>query len=239
MTEAVILPYLQYIAMDKLDKVILSHSDNDHAGGLAMLEDNFIIDEIISNDSSISKRTVESCYRGGTFNWQGLTFEILSPAQLSPLLPQLKQVADIQISEPAKEPKVTKQKNDDSCVVLISGENGRKVLLTGDISSKIERKLLTNYPQLKVDVLQVPHHGSKTSSSQAFITQLSPQLAVVSAGYLNRWYMPSAQIRKRYQDENISLKNSAEVGQVIFTIEEQGISMKNYVDDFRPFWFSH
>ncbi len=239
MTEAVILPYLQYIAMDKLDKVILSHSDNDHAGGLAMLEDNFIIDEIISNDSSISKRTVESCYRGGTFNWQGLTFEILSPAQLSPLLPQLKQVADIQISEPAKEPKVTKQKNDDSCVVLISGENGRKVLLTGDISSKIERKLLTNYPQLKVDVLQVPHHGSKTSSSQAFIKQLSPQLAVVSAGYLNRWYMPVASVKQRYLDENIQMLNTAEVGQVIVTIDKGGTRIQNYVDDLRPFWFIH
>jgi len=157
----------------------------------------------------------------------------------SALLPQLKQVADVQISEPAKEPKVTKQKNDDSCVVLISDENGRKVLLTGDISSKIEKKLLTNYLQLKVDILQVPHHGSKTSSSQAFIKQLSPQLAVVSAGYLNRWYMPVASVKQRYLDENIQMLNTAEVGQVIVTIDKGGTRIQNYVDDLRPFWFSH
>jgi len=251
MSEAVILPYLQYIGMGKLDKVILSHSDNDHAGGLAMLEDEIIIDEIISNDTSISNRPVASCYRRKTFNWRGLTFKVLSPvklalpvslttsAPLSPLLPQLKQVTDFKVSKTAKEAKAIKQKNDDSCVVLISDRYGKKVLLTGDISRKIEKQLLINYPELKVDILQVPHHGSKTSSSQAFIKQLSPQLAVVSAGYLNRWYMPSAQVRQRYQDENIPLINSAEVGQVIVTIEREGISVQNYVDDLRPFWFSH
>ena len=61
--------------------------------------------------------------------------------------------------------------NDDSCVVLISDKNN-KVLLTGDISKKVERKLIHQYPQLQVDVLVVPHHGSKTSSSEALLLML-------------------------------------------------------------------
>jgi competence protein ComEC len=243
MSEAVILPYLQYIGMNRLDKVILSHSDNDHAGGLAMLESKVIIDEVISNDSSITKKPVSSCYQGNIINWQGLTIRVLSPTNVAkPALIALPQppleTADLKTRKTSKV-KGTKQKNDDSCVLLISDRAGSSVLLTGDISSKLERKLMANYPQLDVDILQVPHHGSKTSSSQAFIKQLSPEFAVVSAGYLNRWYMPVASVRQRYLDEGVQLINSADVGQVIMTIEGESIEVLNYADDLRPFWFSH
>jgi competence protein ComEC len=243
MSEAVILPYLQYIGMNRLDKVILSHSDNDHAGGLAMLESKVIIDEVISNDSAITKKPVSSCYQGNIMNWQGLTISVLSPTNIAkpalialPLAPL--ETADIKARKTSKE-KGTKQKNDDSCVLLISDRTGNSALLTGDISSKLERKLMANYPQLDVDILQVPHHGSKTSSSLAFIKQLSPEFAVVSAGYLNRWYMPVASVSQRYLDEGVQLINSADVGQVIITIEGENIEVLNYAEDLRPFWFSH
>ena len=243
LSEAVILPYLQYSAIVQLDKVILSHSDNDHAGGIKSLLDNISINEIISNDASIFKPTdttsikptltnpsLTACLPERSFTWQGLSFDILWPlAQKS---------AEESVSQ-GKEKNSGKQKNDDSCVILISDSQGNKLLLTGDISSKVERQLLRLYPQLSVDILQVPHHGSKTSSSQAFIRQLSPEIALVSAGYLNRWYMPVAAVRQRYHDENIQLLNSAELGQVIITFDESGISRQTYVQDLRPFWFSH
>ena len=256
LSEAVILPYLQYSAIEQLDKVILSHSDNDHAGGIKSLLVNIIINEIISNDESIFKATdttsikptltkppisiltnlprsnpsLTACLPERSFTWQGLSFDILWPlAQKS---------AEDSVSQ-GKEKNIGKQKNDDSCVILISDSQGNKLLLTGDISSKVERQLLRLYPQLSVDILQVPHHGSKTSSSQAFLRQLSPEIALVSAGYLNRWYMPVAAVRRRYHDENIQLLNSAELGQVIITFDESGISRQTYVQDLRPFWFSH
>jgi len=232
MSEAVILPYLQYIGMNKLDKVIVSHSDNDHAGGLAMLENKIAIEEVISNDRSITNRSVSQCYRGKIFSWQGLTFEALSPSPLSTPM----QATALNVSEKQN---VYKSKNDDSCVLLISDKAGNTLLLTGDISEKIEKRLLINYPQLNVDILQVPHHGSKTSSSQLFLRQLAPQIALVSAGYLNRWRMPVKSIRQRYKDEKISLLNSAELGQVVVTIDENGLSVHTYVNDLRPFWFSH
>jgi len=232
MSEAVILPYLQYIGMNKLDKVIVSHSDNDHAGGLAMLENKIAIEEVVSNDRSITNRSVFQCYRGKIFSWQGLTFEALSPSPLS--IPM--QTTDLKLSEKQN---VFKSKNDDSCVLLISDNAGNTLLLTGDISEKIEKRLLINYPQLNVDILQVPHHGSKTSSSQLFLQQLAPQIALVSAGYLNRWRMPVKSVRQRYRDEKISLLNSAELGQVLVTIDENGLSVHTYVNDLRPFWFSH
>ena len=129
------------------------------------------------------------------------------------------------------------QENDDSCVLLLSDKNN-KVLLTGDISKKVERKLVQQYPQLQVDVLVVPHHGSKTSSSEGFITHLSPNIAIVSAGYLNRWQMPVADVVKRYKTNQIKLLNSADSGQIILGISEKGISEYTYSEDLWPFWFA-
>jgi competence protein ComEC len=249
LSEAVILPYLQYSAIDKLDKVILSHSDNDHAGGINSLIDNIKIDGIISNDKNItdsknviltstkstsSNIAITDCNPSQSFTWQGLTFDILWP-----LLLPLEGLDDLSDDLAAELSDSRKQKNDDSCVILISDQQGHKLLLTGDISSKVEQQLLVLYPLLSVDTLQVPHHGSKTSSSQAFLSQLAPKIAVVSAGYLNRWYMPVTEVRQRYYDGKITLLNSAELGQIIMTIDEKGIRTQSYVDDLRPFWFSH
>jgi len=244
MSDAVILPFLQYSAIEKLDKVILSHSDNDHVGGLDTLIENISIDEIISNDKTLynptkalllndlsttenlspSSMRLTDCQPNNSFSWQGLRFDILWPLAWDS--------SDESINR-------GKQKNDDSCVILISDQQGTTLLLTGDISSKVEQKLLKIYPQLSVDILQVPHHGSKTSSSQPFLSQLSPKIALVSAGYLNRWHMPVPIVSQRYHDSHIPLLNSAELGQIIITVDEKGITTQNYVNDLRPFWFSH
>ncbi|TYK64739.1 DNA internalization-related competence protein ComEC/Rec2 [Colwellia echini] len=235
MSDSVILPYLQYLSVDKLDKVILSHSDNDHAGGINQLIANITIDEIRSNDIAIigvsdKNREIKTspqqkpCNLDHSFIWQGLNFDILWPLSVN-------------ISD--NENRRVKQKNDDSCVILISDEKGRNLFLTGDISAKVELQLLTLYPKLTADILQVPHHGSKTSSSQAFLTQLSPQLGLVSAGFLNRWNMPVAQVKQSYQSLNIPLLNSAELGQVIITFNEDEYKARSYSQDLRPFWFSN
>jgi competence protein ComEC len=130
------------------------------------------------------------------------------------------------------------KENDDSCVMLISDGN-HHVLLTGDISKKVEAELLRQYPKLRADILMVPHHGSKTSSSDLFISTLQPSVAVVSAGYLNRWHMPVTEVLQRYQQYDVELLNTAELGQIIFTISEEGIRQQSYYRDLWPFWFGH
>lgn len=211
MVEAVVLPYLQFSGIKQLDKVIISHSDNDHAGGLAVLQKAIKINELIYNTHVDSES--KTCLQGQSFYWQGLTFEMLWPEQ--------------QVSE----------ENDDSCVILIKDEK-HKVLLTGDISKAIEGKLIQQYPALQADVLVVPHHGSKTSSSAVFIEQVQANIAVVSAGFLNRWHMPVAEVVKRYKDNNVTLFNSAQSGQMILKFSDSGISYYSYHDDLWPFWFA-
>ncbi len=212
MAEAVILPFLQHKGIKKLDKMIISHSDNDHAGGLTKIRKSIVINELIYNREQKTKDNI--CLQGKSFIWQDLHFKMLWPKR------------------------IVSKENDDSCVLLIS-DGKHSVLLTGDISKKVEAELLQQYPKLNTDILVVPHHGSKTSSSDVFLSTLKPAFAVVSAGYLNRWHMPVTEVVSRYQQHNIELLNSAELGQIIFNISALGISKQTYHRDLWPFWFAH
>jgi len=212
MANAVILPYLQHADVEQLDKMIISHSDNDHAGGLADIQESIVINELIYNGKQEENNSV--CLQGKSFVWQNLHFKMLWPNN------------------------IVSKENDDSCVLLIS-DGKHSVLLTGDISKKVEAELLQQYPKLSVDILIVPHHGSKTSSSVQFITRLKPSFAVASAGYLNRWHMPVTEVVQRYQQHNVKLLSTAKTGQIIFTMSEQGISEQTYYNDLWPFWFAH
>jgi competence protein ComEC len=121
---------------------------------------------------------------------------------------------------------------------LIS-DGKHRVLLAGDISQKVEANLLKQYPKLSADILIVPHHGSKTSSSDMFVKKIQPSFAVVSAGYLNRWRMPVTEVVQRYQQHNATLLNTAQSGQIIFTLSDKGIKQQSYYRDLWPFWFAH
>ena len=212
MANAVILPYLQHTGVEQLDKMIISHSDNDHAGGLSEIQESMVINELIYNGKQGAKNTV--CLQGKSFVWQNLHVKMLWPNN------------------------IVSEENDDSCVLLIS-DGKHSVLLTGDISKKVETALLLQYPKLSADILIVPHHGSKTSSSNFFITTLQPLVAVASAGYLNRWHMPVTEVVQRYQQHKVKLLSTAKTGQIILTMSEQGISEQTYYRDLWPFWFAH
>jgi competence protein ComEC len=213
MAAAAILPYLMYQGYQVIDGVIISHNDNDHAGGLRHLRTQIPIKQIMANDMILKPNN--HCLFGQKFIWQGLNFEVLSPVQID------------------------KNKNDSSCVVTIN-DGFHQVLLPGDISSKQERRLLKNREvsdKLASDILIAPHHGSKSSSSRVFLAAVSPNYAVFSTGYLNRWKMPSEQILKRYQKQNITTLNTAELGMVTFTFTPSSIESSNFRQNIEPYWF--
>jgi competence protein ComEC len=216
MIEAVVLPYLQHESITSLDKVIISHSDNDHAGGLTVLAQSIKIDTLIYNAKKQNEHVekISGCVQGKSLYWQGLTFEMLWPKE-----------------------SVSKE-NDDSCVILIR-KGVHSVLLTGDISKKVEKRLIKQFPQLRADVLIVPHHGSKTSSSNAFVAAIKPDIAIVSAGFLNRWHMPVTEVVKRYDEEGIKLLNTANSGQIILNFSEKEIEQQTFHNNLWPFWFAN
>ncbi|WP_175474799.1 DNA internalization-related competence protein ComEC/Rec2 [Colwellia chukchiensis] len=221
--DAALIPYLKHRGFNKIDGVIISHNDNDHAGGLAQLRKQLSIAKVIANDFALLPDSV--CLAGQGFDWQGLRFEMLSPSVIKG------------------------DKNDDSCVLTIS-DGLHKVLLPGDISIKQERQLLAMpgmREKLRSDLLIAPHHGSKSSSSARFLSAVAPQYAVFSTGYLNRWQMPSKEIINRYQALTTTMFNTAEQGMISFTFRlaspsqvsgfEQDIETKSYRADRRQYWY--
>ncbi len=224
MADAALIPYLKHHGYKSIDGVIISHNDNDHAGSLNALRSAIDIKQVIANDEALMPD--RACIAGQHFTWQGLTFEMLSPTQAKG------------------------DKNDDSCVVTIS-DGFHRVLLPGDISIKQENRLLSvsgMEKKLTSDLLIAPHHGSKSSSSPRFLAAVAPKYVVFSAGYLNRWKMPSAEIQNRYSQFDIRPFNTAELGMVTFIFNmpdavstadasKSGIEVISYRDNIRPYWY--
>jgi competence protein ComEC len=94
----------------------------------------------------------------------------------------------------------------------------QKILLTGDIELEAETRLLSMLPA-DIDVLLVPHHGSRTSSSQAFLDKLKPKLAIIQSGFNNRYGHPHNDVLERYHNHQINWRNTAETGAIGIWIE--------------------
>ena len=120
------------------------------------------------------------------------------------------------------------RKNDNSCVLKMSTSK-YSMLFTGDISQKTEKLLVKRDPsRLKSDVLVIPHHGSKTSSSLEFITAVNPKYAVVSAGYMNMYGHPKSTVLEQYLVKNITVLNTIEHGTIDFMFKPETIEHNCY-----------
>ncbi len=189
MGKLVILPYFQHIGLRRLDKIIISHPDLDHRGGLASLQTAFPETPLIVDDPSFYHQG-QSCHTYQDWTWEGVRFHFF------PLRSH------------------TESKNNRSCVLQISNQSGQ-LLLTGDIERVAEQELVHKYGSyLHANVLVVPHHGSKTSSSLVFLKTVAPDYAVLSYGFDNRYHFPHRQVMQRYRDLHISTLATADQGLV-------------------------
>ena len=184
--ESSIVPALRALQIKQLDKVVISHADNDHAGGLPAIQANI---NIIALEASYPLTNASACKRGDSWQWDGVQFSYLWP-----------------------ESQGEHSDNDGSCVLQIHAK-GQTVLLTGDISANAEYQLVEHYgASLQSDILLVPHHGSKTSSSPMFLAQVKPRIALVSSGFQNRFKHPNHLVAERYQEAGAQLVNTVESG---------------------------
>jgi len=203
MGSAVIEPYLHARGVHQLDALIVSHGDNDHIGGARSLLDTFTVNTLYTSVvSRFRDIPAVNCMAGQQWEWDGVVFEMLAP-----------------VVPGAKE-------NDNSCVLRVSAQGGR-VLLTGDIEAEGERQLLQrDAASIQSEVLIVPHHGSKTSSTEAFVEAVNPRWALIPAGYLNRFGFPHPTIMARYQAHDSTIMNSGEDGAITVQVDANtGISM--------------
>jgi competence protein ComEC len=194
----VLVPLLQAL-QTQLDLVLLSHRDTDHVGGaaavLAMQVDAQLVSSIREDHPLQTLRSARRCVAGQTWSWDGVQFEILHP-----------RAADY--PEPgAPDPKP----NSVSCVLRVTN-GAQTALLVGDIEAPQEDALLGRGAPLRADVLLVPHHGSKTSSSAAFLDAVRPRFGLVQAGYRNRFGHPAPDVAQRYADRRIEVHDSPHCG---------------------------
>jgi competence protein ComEC len=183
----IVVPFLRAAGVAKLDALVVSHADNDHSGGalsilrtvpVAKMMSSLPADHPIVMHAATSSHTAR-CVAGERWQWDAVGFEIIHPAPSA-------------YDDPAR------KSNDLSCVLRVTSPGG-SVLLTGDIEAVSELELLAGNPaNVRADVLVVPHHGSRTSSTPAFIAAVSPQFAIVAAGYRNRFGHPRGEILARY-----------------------------------------
>lgn len=201
--ESVIVPALRAIDVDHLDIAVISHGDTDHAGGFPAIRKRMRIASIQASERAL-QGSYRRCRAGQAWTWDGVQFRYLWPG------------AGLMDGD-----------NDRSCVLqIIAG--GHRVLLTGDISARVEAVLLETYASgLRSDVLLVPHHGSKSSSSAAFIARVDPQLALISSGFQNRFRHPNVQVARRYHEHGTATVNSVDSGWAELTLSTQGWSWRH------------
>jgi len=188
--EAAVLPSIHALGITRLDMLMISHSDNDHAGGAAAVASAFPQAQRYAGEPTRMKLPMRQCVAGQSWQWDGVDFRVLSPRS----------------DEGDRD-------NDSSCVLLVEGRGGR-LLLAGDISSKVEPQVAAALGAGPAPVLLVPHHGSKTSSSAAFITAVQPPLALISAGWHNRFGHPRPEVLARYAEAHVPVFNTATQGAI-------------------------
>ena len=222
----VVAPYLKSKGIYKVDMLMLSHEDMDHRGGTESLLKEITAARIVSSDLTLladyrhqhqyqHQYKIKPCVRGDHWQWDGVDFEMLSPFK-----------------------GLEESDNNLSCVLRVSNQH-HSLLLTGDIEKRVEQELVESMiDSLDSDVLSVPHHGSKTSSSLAFIQAVSPSIGLITAGYRNRFGHPKAEVIQRYAENDVSLLNTLNQGAIVlyFPDSDEAITTKSYRKIKRGFW---
>ena len=217
----IVIPFLRGEGVKKLDGIIVSHNDVDHSGGtgsvLAQLPVTWLASSFdLSEIGKSSKRM--KCFAGQHWRWDGVDFEVLYPS--------LDSYEDDNLTD-----------NNRSCVVKISSQFG-SMLLTGDIEKEAESTLLqANIHRLASDVLIVPHHGSKTSSTPEFLAAVAAKHAIFTVGYLNRFKHPKPLITSSYEESGALLYRSDYHGALqIDFFRENPINIKAWRQSRPKYW---
>ena len=173
--QRVVVPYLRSLGIGQVDVMMVTHRDSDHAGGATSVRSALQVDKVLA---STGETNAEPCRAGQGWTWNGVRMEVLHPL--------------------ADDYGEKRKSNNLSCVLRIEA-GGQRMLLTSDIEARDEAALLQREPgKLAADVLLVPHHGSRTSSTPEFIAAVGAQHALIPVGYRNRFGHPKADVVERH-----------------------------------------
>jgi len=213
MGRSVVLPFLRRQGADKIDRLVISHGDNDHIGGALSLMHGMPTEQVLTSvPQQLSDYSPLMCEAGQSWSWDNVTFTLLSP--------QHPFVSD----------------NDNSCVLKIESEQGA-VLLTSDIEMAAESWLVETYGNhLKAKVLISPHHGSKTSSTYEFLQAVQPVYVLIPAGYRNQFGHPHQEVLDRYQQIKAQWLNTADSGAISLGVKDGLWQVQSLRDIESKYW---
>ncbi len=214
MGESVVLPFLRTRGLTQVNMLMISHGDNDHIGGAFSIIDHGAVENVVSSVPELfASGTASHCITGRQWTWDKVEFRILAPP----------------VQGFAEE-------NDNSCVLKVTSEFGN-VLLTGDIEATAEQWLVKNYSGgLQAEILIAPHHGSKSSSSSAFIQMVKPQYILIPAGYRNRFSHPHAGVLSKYDNLGIDHFNTADQGALEVLLNSAQLTVNSYRQQAGNYW---
>lgn len=211
MGTAAVVPAMRALGVGALDLLLVSHADNDHSGGAAAVKRAYSpLQTLVSRQQPEADES--ACESGMEWNFDGVRLRLLHPPEHFPYLA-----------------------NESSCVLRVEVDGVGLALLPGDIGKLIEQRLVREQSEyLPATVLVLPHHGSRTSSSEGFIEAVSPQFGLIGAGHRNRYGLPREDVLDRYRERDIELHNTAHTGAIHLHIAAEGVRELRFERALRP-----
>lgn len=199
--ERAVLPSLRALGVSRLDGVVISHADHDHAGGWEAVRRGIPVARSAAPPGAPLSFDAP-CQAGQAWTWDGVRFAFLHPPEFFPYLG-----------------------NEASCVLRVSSAYGT-ALLPGDIGEVVERRLLREPAQVQADVVVVAHHGSAGSSSPGFVAATGARLALVGAGHGNRFGHPRPQVVERWRGQGAEVLATPASGAIRVWLDAGGLSVR-------------
>ncbi len=224
----IVAPYLRAMGAAHIHGLVVSHADIDHSGGARSLLTSVPVSWMLTSVESHSDVAKEAearnvrtlrCAAGQSWTWDGVRFDVLHPT------------AENYTDE-------SRKTNDRSCVIKV-GAARHGALLTADIEALSEGELVARDASaiaLKSDVLLLPHHGSRTSSTPAFIDAVAPKVALINAGYRNRFGHPRADVLARYSERNINVLRTDWHGAITLSSADGFAAIEKFRESRQRYW---
>lgn len=220
--EMVVSEFLWEKGYSRIDRLVATHADADHIQGLSDVASNFSIGSVLAGqhpdgdpefaelENVIKRRGIAKLLIGvgDKFVIGGAMVEVLHPKKTSPAV-----------------------SDNNSSVVLKITFGARSFLLTGDIETEAEGELMTNPGLFAVDVVKVPHHGSKTSSTAAFVAATDPKYAVISVGRRSRFGHPQREVVERWQANGAKVLKTGDRGTITISTDGNDLRVTQYLDE--------
>jgi competence protein ComEC len=213
MGQSAVVPAMHALGVNRLDRLIISHGDNDHSGGMAAVLRAYPEAQLFAPEGWAPKGAT-LCQRDTAWQWNRVKFRILHPPPFYPYL-----------------------RNNSGCVLRVEA-GGHVALLPADIEKPVELRLVDEQPAaIRADLLIVPHHGSLTSSTPEFIAAVRPRYALMATGADNRFNLPRAEIVQRYRAAGARTLDSDDAGAMRFKLNNAGVVLLEARRPDRPrYW---